>query len=80
MRPSSPKSHHGKGWEHVSGWIALAIFCISMYGGLAFLLEDLRGTTVLPLLRIGASKEAIDADLGTQLGTLANEAGVRRPL
>jgi succinate-acetate transporter protein len=70
----------GKGWEHLSGWIALAIFCISMYGGLAFLLEDLQGKTVLPLFRIGASRQAIEADLGTQLESLENEAGVRRPL
>jgi len=70
----------GKEWEHASGWIALAIFCISMYGGLAFLLKDLQGRTVLPLFRIGSSRQAIEAGLGTQLESLENEAGVRRPL
>jgi uncharacterized protein len=70
----------GTGWRHASGWIALAIFCVSMYGGLAFLIEDLRGTTVLPLFRVGSSRRAIESDLGTQLETLEHEAGVRRPL
>jgi hypothetical protein len=70
----------GPGWDHVSGWFALGIFCVAMYGGLAFLLEDLLGRTVLPLYRTGTSRQAIEADLGTQLSTLADEAGVRRPL
>jgi len=70
----------GAGWNHVSGWIALGIFCIAMYGGLAFLLEDLQGRTVLPIGRRGPAREAIEGGLGTQLSTLADEAGVRRPL
>ncbi|HVV57734.1 MAG TPA: GPR1/FUN34/YaaH family transporter [Gaiellaceae bacterium] len=70
----------GPGWDHTSGWLALAIFCIAMYGGLAFLLEDLQGRTVLPIGRRGPAREAIEGGLGTQLTTLADEAGVRRPL
>lgn len=60
--------------------IVLAIFCLSMYGGLAFLLEDLQGRTVLPIFRVGTSRAAIEEGLGTQLESLENEAGVRRPL
>jgi succinate-acetate transporter protein len=70
----------GKGWETVSGWIAFAIFCIAMYVGLAFLLEDVRGRAVLPLGRRGSSREAIEGDMAAQLAGLADEPGVRKHL
>ena len=70
----------GKGWNHVAGWIALAIFCVAMYGGLAFLLEDAKGRAVLPLGRRGSSREAIEEGLAVQLAGLADEAGVRKHL
>jgi succinate-acetate transporter protein len=65
-------------WGRASGWIALAIFCVSMYGGLAFLLEDVTGKAVLPVFRIGSSKEAIEGDMSAQLARLETEAGVRQ--
>jgi len=70
----------GVGWNHLGGWIALAIYCVAMYGGLAFLLEDAKGHAVLPLKRRGASREAIEGDLAVQLSGLANEPGVRKHL
>jgi succinate-acetate transporter protein len=70
----------GRGWNHVAGWIALAIFCVAMYGGLAFLLEDARGHAVLPLARRGSSREAIEGGLDVQLAGLADEPGVRKHL
>jgi succinate-acetate transporter protein len=70
----------GKGWNHVSGWIALAIFCVAMYGGLAFLLEDAHGRALLPLGRRGSSLEAIEGDLAAQLAGLGDEPGVRKHL
>jgi hypothetical protein len=70
----------GAVWNHVGGWIAVAIFGVAMYGALAFLLEDSKGHAVLPLGRRGASAEAIDADLGTQLAQIAHEPGVRKNL
>jgi succinate-acetate transporter protein len=70
----------GKAWNHVAGWIALAIFCIAMYGGLAFLLEDATGTAVLPLARRGSSREAIEGDMAAQLAGLGGEPGVRKHL
>lgn len=70
----------GKAWLHAGGWVALAIFVIAMYGGLAFLLEDVGGRTVLPLLRRGKSKEAIEGSLEDQLRGLEDEAGVRHTL
>jgi uncharacterized protein len=70
----------GAGWNHTAGWIALGIYCVAMYGGLAFLLEDARGHAVLPLGRRGSSREAIEGDLAAQLQGLQDEPGVRKHL
>jgi len=51
-----------------------------MYGGIAFLLEDMLGRTVLPLGRRGGSRRAREGDLDEQLQGLADEAGVRHTL
>jgi succinate-acetate transporter protein len=70
----------GKTWNQASGWVGLAIFCIAMYGGIAFLLEDALGRTVLPLGRRGGSREAVEGSLSDQLRGLEDEAGVRHTL
>jgi succinate-acetate transporter protein len=70
----------GAGWNRVGGWLALGIFGIAMYGGIAFLIEDTLGKTVLPLGRRGGSKEAIEGGLTDQLRGLEDEAGVRHTL
>jgi uncharacterized protein len=70
----------GARWNHIGGWLALGIFCIAMYGGIAFLLEDVFGRTVLPLGRKGGSREAIEGSLSDQLRGLEDEAGVRHTL
>jgi succinate-acetate transporter protein len=70
----------GQTWNHVGGWLAVGIFCIAMYGGIAFLLEDAQGRTVLPLARRGGSREAIEGGLSDQLRGLEDEAGVRHTL
>jgi uncharacterized protein len=69
-----------KGWETVSGWVALVAFGIALYGGLSFLLEDILGRTVLPLARRAGSRAAIEEDLPAQLAGIADEAGVRQVL
>ena len=66
-------------WK-AAGWLALAIFFAAMYGGLAFLLEDVLAKQVLPVFRRGASKESIEGGLDAQLAGLADEAGVRKTL
>src|SRR5881392_1838366 len=58
----------------------LIAFCVAMYGGIAFLLEDMLGRTVLPLGRRGGSRRAMEGDLDEQLQGLADEAGVRHTL
>jgi succinate-acetate transporter protein len=70
----------GPTWNHIGGWLALGIFCIAMYGGIAFLLEDALGHTVLPLGRRGGSREAVEGSLSDQLRGLEDEAGVRHTL
>jgi succinate-acetate transporter protein len=70
----------GPTWNQIGGWVALLIFCIAMYGGIAFLLEDALGRTVLPIGRRGGSKEAVEGGLSDQLRGLEDEAGVRHTL
>jgi uncharacterized protein len=72
---------HGPAWMWTaSGWLAVAIFAAAMYGGLAFLLEDVHKQQVLPVFRRGASRESFEGDLNAQLVDLADEAGVRKTL
>jgi succinate-acetate transporter protein len=70
----------GQSWNRAGGWLALGIFCVAMYGGIAFLLEDALGRTVLPLGRRGGSREAVEGSLSDQLRGLEDEAGVRHTL
>jgi uncharacterized protein len=63
-----------------AGWVAFVLFLVAMYGGLAFGLEDVQQRTVLPLLRRGAARDAIEGSLDEQLRGLATEAGVRQQL
>jgi uncharacterized protein len=69
-----------KGFDTTAGWIAVGIFAVAMYGGIAFLLEDVNKRAVLPVFRRGASKEALEGDLQSQLSQLGDEAGVRQTL
>ena len=72
---------HGPAWAWTaSGWLAVAIFASAMYGGLAFLLEDVHKQALLPVFRRGASRESLEGDLRAQLANLADEAGVRKTL
>ena len=71
----------GPAWTWTtSGWLGVAIFAAAMYGGLAFLLEDVERRQILPVFRRGSSRESIEGDLHAQLRELADEAGVRKTL
>jgi succinate-acetate transporter protein len=69
-----------QGAATAAGWLGVAIFAAAMYGGLAFLLEDVQKKAVLPVFRRGASKESLEGDLATQIKQLDDEAGVRQTL
>ena len=69
------------GWvQTVSGIVGCAIFALSLYGGLALALEDVQHRTVLPFGRRGEARDAIEGDLGKQVGPVEREAGVRKQL
>lgn len=69
------------GWiQTASGIFGCAIFAISLYGGLALALEDAQHRTVLPFGRRGEARDAIEGDLGDQVGPVAKEAGIRKQL
>jgi hypothetical protein len=67
-------------WAQVAGWTGLALAVVAFYAALGFELEDARHRTVLPLLRRGPGRTALDGDVDAQLSDLASEAGVRNQL
>jgi uncharacterized protein len=71
----------GRSWaETASGWLGLPLAVLAAYFGLALLIEDARGRTVLPLLRRGAARAALEDPLEAQIARLHHEAGVRDQL
>jgi succinate-acetate transporter protein len=71
------------GWtrlETVAGWIGVPLAALSVYGGLALLLEDGQQRTVLPLGRRGRARTSLEGGLTHQLDQAEREAGVRRQL
>ena len=68
------------GLQTASGIIGCLIFALSLYGGLALALEDVQHRTVLPFGRRGEARDAIEGDLGNQVGPVGKEAGVRKQL
>jgi hypothetical protein len=63
-----------------AGWLGVAIFALAVYGGLAFLLEDVLQQEVLPVFRIGTSRHSVEGNLHEQLRGVGREAGVRHTL
>lgn len=66
--------------QTASGFLGLLIALLSLYGGIAFGIEDLLHRTVLPIGRRGEALQAFEQDLGEQVGPVENEAGVRKQL
>lgn len=64
----------------VSGIFGCVVFLFALYGGLALSLEDARHHPVLPFGRRGEALEAVEGDLGDQVGPVEKEAGVRKQL
>jgi succinate-acetate transporter protein len=72
--------HGGLDWEHVSGWVGLALCVLALYNAFAFELEDTRHRTVLPVLRWGTGRLAMTGSAPAQEQHVAQEAGVREQL
>lgn len=72
--------HGGTEWEHVSGWKGLPLSAAAFYLACATMVEDASHRTVLPLLRRGPARSAVEAGLGSQVAAIEREAGVRGQL
>lgn len=66
--------------ETANAAAAFTLFALSVYAGAAFLVEDMRQQTVLPILRRGEARRALTDELAGQYGRLPLEPGVRRQL
>ncbi|MFI2645389.1 GPR1/FUN34/YaaH family transporter [Streptomyces sp. NPDC018610] len=66
--------------ELANGAAASLLVALALYAGTAFLVEDLRQRTVLPIRRRGEAKRAIESDLGDQHSRLPREPGIRKQL
>jgi succinate-acetate transporter protein len=64
----------------VSGWLGVPLAALAGYFGLALLMEDAQGRTVLPLLRRADARMALEGPFEDQVEHLHHEAGVRRQL
>ena len=67
-------------WEIGVGWGGVALGILALYGALAIQLEDVLGTSVLPVGRIGQGRAAIRGTPARQTSGLEHEAGVRQQL
>jgi succinate-acetate transporter protein len=67
-------------WEHISGWVGLAVCAVALYNAFAFELEDMRHHTVLPVLRWGSGRRALAGGIRDEVKEVEHEAGVRTQL
>ena len=72
--------HGGAVWEHASGWIGLPLTAAAFYLAFALMVEDSQRRTVLPLMRRGQARTALESHLGDQVAAVEREAGVRGQL
>jgi hypothetical protein len=70
----------GRNVAITAGAFGLLTGILALYGGLAFLLEDIKQKTVLPVFRRKAARQSIEGSLHDQLQRLETEAGVRQQL
>ena len=66
------------GWEHAAGIIGCVVTGLAAYSVVAFELEGQKHRPVLPTLRRGGGRAAVQAGLEAQTQGLVNEAGVRQ--
>ncbi|MCU4183123.1 GPR1/FUN34/YaaH family transporter [Acidiferrimicrobium sp. IK] len=68
------------GWERASGWLGIALCVVALYNAFAFEVEDTKHRTILPVLRWGAGKRAMDGSVLAEVEKVEQEAGVREQL
>jgi uncharacterized protein len=67
-------------WGDVSGYTGLVLCGLGLYAALAMALEDARRETLLPVLRVGSGRSALEGGFEAQLARVEREAGVREQL
>jgi succinate-acetate transporter protein len=68
------------GTQRAAGWLGIPIVALSLYGGTAFLLEEMTRRTVLPIGRRRDAAAAMRGGLDDQVAHVSREAGVRQRL
>ena len=64
----------------ISDVTGILLVLASIYGGLAFLFEDVRQRELLPVFRRGQARKALEGSIEGQLERIEHEAGVRQQL
>jgi len=67
-------------WADVAGYTGLVLCGLGIYAALAMALEDARRQAVLPLMRVGTGREALEDGFEAQLARVEKEAGIRSQL
>lgn len=67
-------------WEQVAGWWGVGLAVLALYAAMAFEVEDVSRRTVLPVLRHGVGRAAVEGGIDTELDRVEREAGVREQL
>lgn len=68
------------GWKTASGIVGLVAALVALYGMASLEIESMFRSPLLPTLRRGAGRQALDGDLSAQVSGVAAEAGVRKQL
>jgi succinate-acetate transporter protein len=68
------------GLQYAAGIVGLVLLAVAFYAALALQMEDVRRKTVLPVLRVGAGRAAVEGDPAEQIEGVGHEAGVREQL
>ena len=66
--------------QYAAGIVGLVLLGVAFYAALALTIEDTRRKTVLPVLRLGVGKKAVEGSVEDQNERIGNEAGVREQL
>lgn len=64
----------------VAAVLGFLLAAVALYTAFALLLEEVKGTEILPIGRSGAARHAVRGNLASQLRNIERQAGVRRTL
>lgn len=67
-------------WRTAAGYTGLVLGAVALYGALSLELESVRQAPVLPTLRRGSAKEALEQSLAEELAAVEHEPGLRTTL